>query len=199
MMKKNTSWFTLIELIVSVSILSIIMISVFMIFALSSDLNNKTDISRAMQENIKNIVETIAEDVRKQGKNLKISSSNGLWTCQNPEKIYASGTTLCVGNDSYYIAKQEANEWIKVSNYENCDIKTQCFLVKNTGTAVTQLSNSWVDFKSLVFYVARDGVNKVTIHFEIQPSSKKWIKPELIQENRMILQTTLSERLYNDY
>lgn len=199
MMKKNTSWFTLIELIVSVSILSIIMISVFMIFALSSDLNNKTDISRAMQENIKNIVETIAEDVRKQGKNLKISSSNGLWTCQNPEKIYASGTTLCVGNDSYYIAKQEANEWIKVSNYENCDIKTQCFLVKNTGTAVTQLSNSWVDFKSLVFYVARDGVNKVTIHFEIQPSNKKWIKPELIQENRMILQTTLSERLYNDY
>lgn len=199
MMKKNTSWFTLIELIVSVSILSIIMISVFMIFALSSDLNNKTDISRAMQENIKNIVETIAEDVRKQGKNLKISSSNGLWTCQNPEKTYASGTTLCVGNDRYYLAKQEANEWIKVSNYENCDIKTQCFLVKNTGTVVTQLSNSWVDFKSLVFYVARDGVNKVTLHFEIQPSGKKWIKPELIQENRMILQTTLSERLYNDY
>jgi hypothetical protein len=41
------------------------MVSVFVIFQLSADLNNKTDISRSMQENIKNIVETIAEDVRK--------------------------------------------------------------------------------------------------------------------------------------
>ncbi len=199
MMKKNITWFTLIELIVSVSILSIIMISVFMIFALSSDLNNKTDISRAMQENIKNIVETIAEDVRKQGKNLKISSSNWLWQCEDPQKVYLSGTTLCVGSHSYYLAKQEANEWIKVTDYQTCDTETQCFLVKNTGSSVTQLSNSWVSFKNLVFYVARDGVNKVTLHFEIQPSTKKWIKPELIQENRMVIQTTLSERLYNDY
>jgi hypothetical protein len=72
------------------------MISVFMIFALSADLNNKTDISRAMQENVKNIVETIAEDVRKQGKSLQISSSTGLGECRFPEKTYLSGTTLCI-------------------------------------------------------------------------------------------------------
>ena len=58
-MKKNSkTWFTLIELLVSISILSIVMISIFTIFQLASEANNRTDISRAMQENIKNMVET---------------------------------------------------------------------------------------------------------------------------------------------
>jgi prepilin-type N-terminal cleavage/methylation domain-containing protein len=56
--------FTLIELVVSVTILSIIMLSVFSVFFLASDLNNKIDISRALQENVKNIVEVVAEDIR---------------------------------------------------------------------------------------------------------------------------------------
>jgi hypothetical protein len=72
------------------------MISVFMIFAFSADLNNKADISRSMQENIKNIVETIAEDVRKQGNLVQVSTPDGLGDCKNPEKTYSSGTTLCV-------------------------------------------------------------------------------------------------------
>ncbi len=198
-MKKNITWFTLIELIVSISIFSVIMISVFMIFAFSADLNNKADISRSMQENIKNIVETIAEDVRKQGNLVQVSTPGGLGNCKNPEKTYSSGTTLCVWNNSYYLAKLEADQWIKVGNYQDCNIETQCFLIKNTWNVVTQLSNSWVDFKGLVFYVARDGMNKVTLHLELQPSNKKWVKYDLIKENRMILQTTLSERLYNDY
>jgi hypothetical protein len=41
------------------------MVSVFTVFFLTSDLNNKTDVSRSMQENVKNIVENISEDVRK--------------------------------------------------------------------------------------------------------------------------------------
>lgn len=64
-MKYSQKAFTLIELLVSISILSIIMVSVFTIFFLSSDINNKTDISRSMQENVKHIVETLAEDLRK--------------------------------------------------------------------------------------------------------------------------------------
>jgi len=51
-------------MLVAMTLLGIIMISVFTIFFLSNDINNKTDISRAMQENVKHIVETIAEDIR---------------------------------------------------------------------------------------------------------------------------------------
>jgi len=56
--------FTLIEIIVSITILSIVMVSVFAIFFLVSDLSNKTDINRLIQENVKTITETIAEDIR---------------------------------------------------------------------------------------------------------------------------------------
>jgi prepilin-type N-terminal cleavage/methylation domain-containing protein len=63
-MKKNTA-FTLVEVIVAITILSIIMISVLVVFISGSDVSAKIDIQRGMQENIKNIVETIAEDVRK--------------------------------------------------------------------------------------------------------------------------------------
>jgi Tfp pilus assembly protein PilW len=45
------------------------MISVMSIYISSTDISLKTDINRAMQENIKNAVETIAEDVRKNGSN----------------------------------------------------------------------------------------------------------------------------------
>jgi hypothetical protein len=41
------------------------MVSVMMIFINSTDISAKSEINRVMQENIKNVVETIAEDVRK--------------------------------------------------------------------------------------------------------------------------------------
>jgi len=44
-----------------------IMISITTIFISSSDISNKAEINRAMQENIKNVIETIAEDIRQNG------------------------------------------------------------------------------------------------------------------------------------
>jgi hypothetical protein len=45
--------------------MSIILVSVMDIFILSNDISYKADINRNMQKNIKNVVETIAEDLRK--------------------------------------------------------------------------------------------------------------------------------------
>jgi len=54
----------LIELIVAITIFALIMVSVISVFIFSSSLSQKIEINRVMQENIKNVVETIAEDVR---------------------------------------------------------------------------------------------------------------------------------------
>ncbi len=197
-MKWNNTWFTLVELIVSISILSIIMVSVFTVFALSADLNNKTDISRSLQENIKNIVETIAEDLRRQGTswvNSDIISSK----CELKKSEYLSGSKLCIWNNTYYLAKQVEWEWNRIVNNNECSENIQCFLVQNNGHSITQLSNSWVEFKNLTFYVSDSGMKKVTLQFEMQPSRKKGIKPDLVKDSKIIFQTTLSERLYNDY
>jgi len=59
--------FTLIEVLISITILSIVMITILMVYIIASDISIKADINRLMQENIKNAVEQIAEDVRKNG------------------------------------------------------------------------------------------------------------------------------------
>jgi len=67
-MNKNIitySGFTLIELIVAITIFSMIMISVLSIFILSSQMSSTIELTRVMQENVKNSFEDIAESVRK--------------------------------------------------------------------------------------------------------------------------------------
>jgi prepilin-type N-terminal cleavage/methylation domain-containing protein len=49
----NKFAFTLIEILVSITILSMILISVFSIYISSTDINLKTDITRILQQNIK--------------------------------------------------------------------------------------------------------------------------------------------------
>lgn len=197
-MKKNNFWFTLIELVVSITILSIIMISVFTIFKLASDLNNKVDISRAMQENTKNIVETLAEDLRKNWSswvnNDLIYSDCKLPTTSN----YLSWNKLCIWDNSYYLAKLVWDNWSRIENFNDC-INKQCFLVVNNWNSITQLSNSWVWFKNINFYISNTNSKKIIINFELEPSKTKWINSNLIKENKMIFQTTISERLYKDY
>jgi type II secretory pathway pseudopilin PulG len=63
--QKNKKAFTLIEIIIAITIFMIVMVSVIQIFLISSQLTNKVDINRQVQENIKNLTETIAEDIRK--------------------------------------------------------------------------------------------------------------------------------------
>lgn len=199
-MKINKNWFTLIELIVSITILSIIMVSVFSIFILSADINNKTDISRSMQENIKNIVEIISEDIRKNGVSW-VNNDLILSNCSMPTSLenYKIGTKFCVWNNSYYLAKQSWTDWLRVWNYNECNlIENNCYLVKNDLSWINPISNSWVDFRELYFFVSKKDQTKITINFVIQPSSKKWIKPDLIKENKITFQTTISNRLYSE-
>ena len=59
--------FTLIEILVAITILSIIMISVFSIYITSVNISAKSDANRMLQENIKNVFSQISEDIRVNG------------------------------------------------------------------------------------------------------------------------------------
>lgn len=65
--KKNSFGFTLIELVVSVTILSVIMLSVFMIYSNILQINKRLEVMRMVQEDIRNITEQIASDIRESG------------------------------------------------------------------------------------------------------------------------------------
>lgn len=189
MKKEEKKWFTLIEVIVSLTILSLILVSVLTIFNVSSRMSLTADINRAMQENVKNIVEHIAEDIRNNGINIwsdyhDFSSVSG---------NYITSEVLYIWWNTYYLAKESTSWWFVQASIGDCeDIKAQCVLVKN---GAHPLSNSRVNISNLSFEISEKYIPKVTIHFEMRPSIYKWISSSYIENSRLIFQTTISERI----
>jgi hypothetical protein len=161
-------------------------------------LSNKADVNRLMQENIKNIVETISEDVRKNWINI----CDTWLACHNfpMNSLYMSWNSLYVWTNQYYLAKKDTLSWnyIKVSDLNSCsEIKDNCSMIRESFWNQDLISNSWVQFSDLKFYISKDFEPKVTIMFTILPATWKWIKTNLIKSNKIIFETTVSERLYD--
>lgn len=189
-MKKINSWFTLIEVVVWVTIFSIILITMMSIYILSSDTSLKSDINRAMHENIKSIVTEISEDIMK---------NNVLWVSTSPIEgcsfsswpwNFKKWTKLCISSNEYYLSKKVWENYIRTQNSECENFTDQCYIVKNW----VPLSNSLVSIKSLDFYVTNTFSKKVTMNIKLQPTTKAWVKLNLISENVLLFQTTISER-----
>lgn len=69
-MKQNSlhiSAFTLVEILVAMSILAIMMVSILSVFLFSSQMSHLVDLNRVTQENMKNVLEDISESIRKDG------------------------------------------------------------------------------------------------------------------------------------
>ena len=187
-------WFTLVEVIVSVAIFWIIITSIIWIYITSWDILVKADINRKMQENLKNVSSTIAEDIRK---NWILWVSN--WLVDPCDfnitwNKYKTWNKLCTksGND-YYLAKKDILTWLytRVGNSSCWDIKDKCVIYK---LGKWKLTNSFVSVKSLDFYLSKDNIPKLTMIIVMQPSIQKWVKIDLIKNSKLNFQTTISER-----
>lgn len=188
-MNKNKIWFTLIEIIISISIFSIIMISMISIYILASETSLKSDINRAMHENIKSVITEISEDIMKNW--LEWISSNVLDSCSHIVNDYKIWTKLCTNSSDYYLAKEELWTYIRIDDPDYCmNIDSQCVIVKDG----SPLTNSLVTIKELKFYLSYSYTPKVTIKIILQPTIKAWVKSNLIEQNKLIFQTTISER-----
>ena len=192
-MKNNNKWFTLIEVIVSVAIFSIMMVSMISIYILSSDTSLKSDINRSMHENIKSVVSEISEDIVK---NWVLWISNSLVdNCSlSSTEDYKQGNKLCSNSwYDYYLSKKNPSwDYVRTDNSYCWLITNQCYIVKNG----VPLTNSLVSIKDLKFFVSSKWVNKVTMLIKLQPTVKAWVKANLIKNNVINFQTTISERLF---
>ena len=201
-MRKTLRAFTLIEVIISVTIFSIVFVSVITSYILLSKLNQKIDMSRAMQENIKNITETIAEDVRKNWIkfcNPLTPTETECHTIQSGQQ-YTTENVLYTHSWRYSLRKYDS----LIPAWENIDIwdpETECTIpyICKLYKSWSPLSNTWVQFKTLRFSISNTLEPKVTINFVLSPAFNKWINPDLIKNNVITFQTTVSERPYKDY
>lgn len=191
--KEKLEAFTLIEIIVAVSIFSIIMISIMSVYFTSTNITYKSDINRIMHENIKNVLLTVSEDIMKNP--IKWVSNNILSSnCtmfDSTEKVYF-WDKLCLWSD-YYIAKKDSSwNFIRKDNAFCSDLKNNCYIVKDWKA----LTNDLVRVSDLQFFITNSDVNKVTMTMTVKPTSRSTVKASMIKNTKITTQITLSERKY---
>jgi len=209
-MKNNirTSAFTLVELIVAITIFWLIMTSVMSIFILSSQMSLKIELTRSMQDNVKTSLEDIAESVR----TMDIIDVADI-TPDNCSSFtsWDSASKLCLwernlsGVDSvsieYFIAQKFAGSWSRVINIDECkdfndeDDETICRLVKKIGSDIYPLTNNLVAVEGLNFEVYNTDVPRVIINLTLRPAYRKWLSIDMLKWRSLNVQTTLSERV----
>ncbi|MDA9129456.1 type II secretion system GspH family protein [Candidatus Gracilibacteria bacterium] len=211
-MKKYTKYsgFTLIELIVSIAIFGIMMISVMSIFLFSSQMSTRVEINRVMQENIKNVMEDIAEGVRKEnisGIQSSLSSDcNLLPSPTTSTSIIKEGDIFCTNTHKYTLGtKLDDGSFVPVSSIDtNCGyddanpstVINQCYLIKVSlsGGDYYPLTNSFVTFEDIEFIISNTSMKKLTVNFTIRPAIGKGLASNLVRQNAIQVQTTISER-----
>ncbi len=190
---RNTFWFTLIELIVASTIFMIIIWSVMIVFTSNINISKRSEINRVMQENIKNVVEIISEDIRNNW--ISWVSKDLLDSCNftsSSSNQYKSGNKFCSSVNQYYIAYYDniSSSYLRWDE-TNCDeISENCFLYRKWDGPIT---NSQVSISDLSFYVSDNWKPKLTINMTIRPVLKWWITSRMVKENKIIFQTSFTE------
>jgi len=187
----NNKWFTLIEIIVAITMFMVVMISVMQIFWVSSALTNRVDINRQVQENIKNITESISWDVR----------NYWVWQSWIEADIYEwnKWNWLKIGDIKYYISNDDQT-LNRISDIEQCstDLSFNCFLVKDDW-GKSKLTNSWVAIEKIEYTILWNSNKRIVINLIMRPSSRKWVPINLIKNSKIIFQTTISERFVRTF
>ena len=193
--KENLSAFTLIELLVSITIFSMIMVSIMMIYVSATNISKKYDINREMRNNIKSVVEDIAEEVRKN--DIVWVKSDYIWNYNFPING-GSWTRLKLSDSTEYILKKfKYNDLNNEDDHLNCnDVTTICTIYKKKNlTEIWPLSNSKISFTNLSFNITGSGaIPKLQLNFTARAAVRAGIKPELAKKTKIVFQTTLSSR-----
>lgn len=189
---KNKNWFTLVEVIVAITIFSLMMVSVIVIFAQVSKVNKTVEANRSIQENIKKSIEYIAEDVR-------LSEED--WTNREVDLSTDLTKVLKVWDNEYYLAKKDSDTWAfrLVSNdiCTNEETREVCYIVKENHWDIIPLTNSDINVKYLNFNISNADKDYPRITMTLETSAPKWTfnSEKLMKDSEILIQTTFWKRI----
>lgn len=202
--KYRQKWFTLIEMIVAVTILAFIMLSVFVVYSNILQINKRLELNRILQENTRTMIEWIASEIR--NKWITYSYYNDVLS-EPLDYAWSWNTLLAINNSAepekilvYCMQRQKTS--CDSTCYSN---PNWCYLWKLDSDIA--LSDDRVNINNLRFYISwkpskditsEDKEWKVTVVFDISLSPNKWITPELAKANELHIQTTISEKVYKN-
>jgi prepilin-type N-terminal cleavage/methylation domain-containing protein len=195
---KKSDWFTLIELIVAVTILSVIMLSVFIIYANIIQINKKLELNRILQENTRSMVEWLASEIRWKWIDYDFYDP-AKWLDFSLDYVNWTRYLAIKGSWTYCMLR-----WWICDPACYTDTKW-CYLGKfSTDIA---LSDDRVEVKWLKFFISwkpsseatnMDKESKVTLVFDIWIASQKWLTSDQIRASSLHVQTTISEKIYKN-
>lgn len=187
--------FTLVELMVSVTILSVIMLSVFVVYSQIIKTNKKLELSRILQENAKNITETLASEIRNKWVDYRYYGTS----TQTINYSWSGNTILAINGNNPYCLKKE---WNFCDNSCNNNA-AGCYLGKLNEDVV--INDDRVNINNLRFFIDGkpkdeltniDRSGKITILFDLSIADMKWISGELAKDTKIKIQTTINEKMY---
>lgn len=221
---KNKKAFTLVEVMVAVSIFSVIMLSVMWIYIVSTETTYKSEVNRIVHENVKNIVTNISEDVMKNGiiwveTNISSSSCKDISEKNNLTEFndyWNKWEIFCSGKYMYFLAEKNGDDFI-ITDETNCNStnlvnRKDCFLVKkelkdwSVIWDAQPITNSLIAVREVNFYAVNSydkvwhtsnevkWAKKVTISLKLEPSKNSWVRKSVIEQNVFDFQTTISSR-----
>ncbi|MBP8016922.1 prepilin-type N-terminal cleavage/methylation domain-containing protein [Candidatus Gracilibacteria bacterium] len=198
---KTNSGFTLIEMIVAITILAIIMLSIFGVYSNIINVNKRLELARALQENSRNITETVARDIRENG--IDFGYYDGLTEDKKLDYIGSGNSVLAIkGGIKYYLMKDI------LGTITICDIGVfdkDCFFGSMSGSSFKKISDDRVEIRNVKFFISGSGSEniqntnaegKVTMVFDLGIAPGKGILSDLAKEYSIKVQTTISEKIY---
>ncbi len=198
--------FTLVELVVSITILSVILLSVFDIYSNILSVNKRLEVMRIVQENVRNITEQIAVDIREKGIDFSYydGSSN-----EKTNNYSGSGNSILAirGWDKYYPMKADTlGSIVRCSDEDEKNPKIHCYIGKEDTVGNRKaISDKRVRIENIRFFISGDrgetitnqGVEwKATIVLGLGIENTAWVSMEIAKSTHMSIETTISEKVY---
>lgn len=208
-MKKTA--FTLIEVIIAVTILAVVMISVFEAYYGTVSIERRLNLARSLQENARSMTEILAKDVRESGIDVDAYGDPfvGPIDFENGNDVLAV-TSSGVSVRYYLMEDSTTGQPVKCGTGGAGSGK--CYLGRETPTERIRLTDDRVRVERLKFYLSGVPVEalldgsfsgppleaKVTAAFELRIPDGKGLDPDLIKHARVAVQTTIAQKLYKD-
>lgn len=160
---------------------------------------------RIVQENVRNITEKIATDVREKWIDFGYYDSS---SSEKTNHYTGSGNSILAiqWGDKYYPMKNTLGGPIICNNTDQTNISTQCYMgmEDNIGNRKA-LSDGRVSIENIRFFISGNPSTsitnlsqegKVTIILSLRISTKAWVNSEIAKITHMNIETTISEKIY---
>ena len=219
---RNTSGFTMVEMVIAVTIFSFMSIAMLSTYIQTTNTSAKLRMTRLLSESAREITERIVDDVRASGFSVADSRyddftiGNELW--KNPDYTSYGGEILAIGSENratkkYIFGKKQGNTLGHCTPIDQMQPSIHCglYVVKNNDFAsawnildsfVPEEEKKRVKLEHFRFYISGDGVNtekKVTMVFTLSLMPRIGIPLNMVQNTKMNIQTTVSERFFYDF